>query len=294
VVLKSFGLFYFSLFVLGSIVALADKRTRKFTTFILIQSLVIFILFARTQDFDSHHRYLLLPPVLLFASFFLVRIVGMIKNVRLLTLGLGGLTLILILNFLTAFGPSKIGGPRKTYPEVFTNIRHQPLVRNDFHEIEKMLTVLTQLLTDPDDKVYVLASSDTLNGNLLNSSWMNFPQHRNICKRVLKTSDIDIRHGFPKDLMKATYVLVGDPIQYHMNPKNQHVVGVPAQMFLDQTGIAASFEKLTYEFNLEGNAKFYLYKKVRPISDSDAAALSEALRQYYPDRENVYKLPEGQ
>ena len=79
-----------------------------------------------------------------------------------------------MLNFLTAFGPSKIGRLGEAYPEVFTNIRHQPLVRNDFNEIEKMLTVLTQLLTDPDDKVYVLASSDTLNGNLLNSSWMNF------------------------------------------------------------------------------------------------------------------------
>ena len=83
VILQSFGLLYFSLFVLGSIAALINKRTRKFAMFILVQSLVIFVLFARTQDFDSHHRYLLLPTVLLFASLFLVDLFGKIKNLKL-------------------------------------------------------------------------------------------------------------------------------------------------------------------------------------------------------------------
>lgn len=292
VILKSFGLLYFSLFLLGSIAALIDKRTRKFAAFVLVQSLVIFVLFARTQDFDSHHRYLLLPPVLLFSSLFLVRFVGSLtekmKNFKLLTLGI--LAVLFMLNFLTAFGSPEIGSPKKAYPTVFTNIRHQPLVRTDFKEIDRLLTVLTELMKDPKDSVYVLASSDALNGNLLNSSWMTFPQHRNVCKKVLKTSDIDIRHGFPRDLMKASYVLVGDPIQYHMNPKNQRVVGIPAGLFLEGKGIATSFEKLPYEFNLDGNAKFYIYKKIKPIPDSDTAALSEMLKQYYPDRENVYQF----
>lgn len=292
VVLKSFGLLYFSLFILGSIVVLIDKRTRKFATFVLVQLLVIFVLFARTQDFDSHHRYLLLPPILLFSSFFLVRLAEKMKNFKLLTLGV--LAVLFVLNFLTAFGPPQIGGPRKAYPAIFTNIRHQPMVRNDFKEIDRLLTVLTELLTDPKDGVYVLASSDVLNGNLLNSSWMTFPQHKNVCKKVLKTTGIDIRQGFPRDLMKASYVLVGDPIQYHMNPKNERVMGVPAGLFLEQKGIATSFVKLPYEFNLDGNAKFYIYKKIKPILDSDAAALSEMLRQYYPDRENIYKIPEEQ
>ncbi len=292
VILQSFGLLYFSLFVLGSIAALINKRTRKFAMFILVQSLVIFVFFARTQDFDSHHRYLLLPPVILFSSLFLVRLTEKMKNFKLLTLGT--LAALFVLNFLTAFGPQKIGGPKKAYPAIFTNIRHQPLVRNDFKEIERMLAVLTQLMTDPKDSVYVLASSDALNSNLLNSAWMIFPQHRNVCKKVLKTSDIDIRHGFPRGLMKANYVLVGDPIQYHMNPKNQRVVGIPAGLFLEQKGIAASFEKLPYQFHLDGNANIYIFKKTGPIPDSAVTDLSERLKQYYPDRENVYKIREKQ
>lgn len=295
VVLKSFGLLYFSLFILGAIAALMDKRTRKFAAFVLVQSLVIFALFARTQDFDSHHRYLLLPPVILFSSLFLVRFVGSLaekmKNFKLLALGT--LAALFVLNFLTAFGPSEIGGPKKTYPAVFTNIRHQPLVRNDFKEIERMLSVLTGLMSNPEDRVYVLASSDTMNSNLLNSAWMTFPQHGNICKKVLKTSDIDIRHGFPRGLMKASYVLVGDPVQYHMNPKNQRVVGVPAGLFLEQKGIATSFERLPHEFNLDGDVKIYIYKKIKPFRDSDAADLSAMLKQYYPDRENVYRFQEN-
>ena len=177
---------------------------------------------------------------------------------------------------------------------MFTNIRHQPLVRNDFKEIDRLLTVLTELMTGPRDSVYVLASSDALNSNLLNSAWMTFPQHRNVCKKVPKTSDIDIRHGFPKPLLTASYVLVGDPVQYHMNPKNQRVVGIPAGLFLERKGIAASFEKLPYHFHLDGNANIYIFKKTGPIPDSAVADLSERLKQYYPDRENVYKIREKQ
>lgn len=288
VVLKSFGMLYFSLFLLGSIAALIDKRTRKFAIFVLVQSLVIFVLFARTQDFDSHHRYLLLPPVILFSSFFLSRLTCKIKNFRLLTLG--SLAALFLLNFLTAFGLPEIGGPKEAYPAVFTDIRHQPLVRHDFKEIERLLNVLEGLLTGSDDRVYVLASSYILNCNILDSAYLSLNRHKDIAKKILWTNGVDKREGYPQTLLSAKYVIVADPIQYHLKPQDQLSMGIPAELVLKGEGIGASFNKLPYKFNLDESVKVYIYKKIKPIRDSDAADLSEMLRQYYPDRENVYQI----
>src|SRR6185295_6404972 len=63
-IVKNFGLFYFSLFVLGAAWAIIDTRTRRFAIFLLIQWLITFALFGRTQDFEYHHLYLLLPAIL--------------------------------------------------------------------------------------------------------------------------------------------------------------------------------------------------------------------------------------
>ena len=291
VVLRNFGLFYFALFVCGAVIATIDKKTRKFAIFLLAQWLVIFILFARTQDFDTHQLYLLLPPVLLFSSLFLTRLANAMKNFKILTIS--SVTLILFLNFLTAFTVKEFRN-RWVPPQLLTYIRHTPLVRNDINELKRILAVLAKLLVDPQDRVYILASSDALNSNILDSAYLSFNSYKDVSKRIYKTHNIDKRDGFPQELLDAKYVMVGDPAQYHMNPKDQRVVGVPVKMFLEQTGIATSFLKLPYEFKLDKDVKIFIYKKIKPIRDSDAAYLSEMLRSYYPDRENVYKIPEKQ
>lgn len=288
-VIKSFGLFYFVLFVLGAIYAVIDKKLRKFAIFLLAHWVVMFVLFARTQDFDAHHFYLLLPVVVIFSSLFLAYFFDAIKKFKIIAIGC--VTLIFVLNFWTAFGLDETRD-RKAPPGLFTINRQAPLVRHDIQEVEKILITLQELLTQPGDRVYVLASSDALNPSILDSAYMHFGRYKDICKKVYKTHDIDKRHGFPRDLLKAQYVIVADPVQYHMRPKDQQVMGIPAGLFLENKGIASSFEKLPYEFVLEGNVKVYFYKKVKPIQDADVADLSEMLRQYYPDNKNVYEIKE--
>lgn len=287
VILNSFGLLYFSLFLLGAIGALINKKTRGFAMFVLVQSVIIFVMFARTQDFDTHHRYLLLPPVLFFSSLFLNHIFCKMKNFKILTLGC--LAVLFALNYFIAFGPHE-KFDKKPYPSVFTNIRHRPLVRNDFKEIERMLVTLKELLTGPEDRVYVLASSDILNSNMLHSAWMFFGRYKDICQKILPTHNVDKRNGFPLPLLTTQYVIVADPVQ---NPMDQWVVGIPTELFLGQKGVATSFQKLPYEFNLDGGVKAYIYKKIKPIQASDAAYISQMLERYYPGREDIYKIKDN-
>ena len=285
VVLKSFGLLYFTLFILGCVYALATKSTRKIALFALSQTIVIFILFAKTQDFDTHHRYLLLPQLIMFAAIFLNRFLLNPNKYKVVLVGC--LAVLLLFNWFIAFSPREIVEV-KSYPTVFTNIRHPPRIRNDLKEIGRMCAVLEKLLQKTDDRIYVLASSEVLNSHIMTSAWIYFQKYKDISSKVLQTHDLDIKSGFPMPLLRANYVIVADPIQYGPRPENQRVVAIPSEMFLKQKGIATSFEKLPYEFTLKNNVRVNIYRKIKPIRTFDVIYLSELLRRYYPDREYIY------
>src|SRR5262245_38826641 len=76
-------------------------------------------------------------------------------------------------------------------------------------------------------------------------------RYKDLSKRILTTRDVDKRDGFPRALLTAKYVIVASPIQYHVSPRDQRVVGIPEQLILDGRNIGASFVKLLYQFNLD-------------------------------------------
>ena len=287
VVINYFGLFYFSLFLLGAVYAINNRDIRAFSMLLLLQWLIIVLLFSRTQDFGSHHLYMLLPTMLLFSSLFISRL--MIKSASLKLVVVCGVMVLFVLNFLAALSSKQLWYT-KSYPGIFTSIRHPSLVRYDINEIDRMLSVLTGLLTDPNDRVYVLASSIILNSSILDSSYLSLNRHGEIARKVLSTRDVDKRDGFPQQLLTAKYVVVGDPIQYHLRPQDQRVVGIPAESVLTQRNIGTSFVKLPYEFNLDDGVRAYIYQRTRRFNDSDLDYLSELFKKFYPDREYLYKI----
>ncbi len=290
---SNFGLFYFFLFVLGAIVSVMNKKTRRFSILLLIQAPILFVLFAKTQDFHPHHLYLLMPTMLLFPSLFITRL---LLRARRFTLILAcGLVFIFMLSIFSAFSPEGVWNAG-VYQKVLTHVRHVPLVRSDIDdikEVDRMLSVLEELVTSPDDRIYVLASSPILNCSILDSAYLTLNRHQNVAKKILWTNDVDKRDGFPREFLTAQYVVVADPIQYHLIPKDQRVVGIPAELVLKETGIGSAFSKLPYEFNLDGNVKAYIYKKIKPFSDSDLEMFSELLKKDYPDRPNIYEMKKG-
>jgi hypothetical protein len=283
-VFHGFGLLAFSIFIVGAVQSIFDKTTRHFSIFLLVQWLVIFYLYSKTQDFGPHHFYLLLPAMLLFSALFITRLF-----MRYGVVVWSGVILLLIMNFLSAFSSQELWY-RKPLAWILTDIRHPPLVRGDVGEIDRMLAVLTETLTDPGDRVYVLASSNIVNWSILRNARLSLNRHAEISKRILATNDWDKRDGFPQRLLTTKYVIVANPIQYHARPSEQRVVGIPAQLILDGKNIGKSFIKLPYQFNLDGGVKAYLYKKMTSFDDSDLGALSQMFKNYYPDRPNIYQI----
>jgi hypothetical protein len=200
-----------------------------------------------------------------------------------------GVVLLLAMNFLAGFSPDPLW-QRKPFNWILTGNRHSPLVRNDIEEIDRMLDVLSKTLTNPDDRVYVLASSWVLNSSIVRNAPLSLNRYAEISPKVLQTHDWDKRDGFPERLLTANYVIVADPIQYHVQPSDQRVIGIPAEMILTGKNIGRSFVKLPYRFELDRGVKCYIYRKLGEFDSSDLAALAGMLKNYYPDRPSIYKI----
>jgi len=289
--LNPFGILYSFPFVLGAFYGIFNKRTRDFSILLISQLIIIFLLFTITQDFGYHHSYLMLSTILLFSSLCITNFIFSIKKLRIFACIF--IILIFVLNFFTAFSPNELLGKTKVskiFSGIFTDIRHPPMVRNDIKEICRILNTLNVLAVNSDDNIYVLASSHVLNFQVLKHAYLSFNCGNDVSGKILFTNDVDKRDGLPRHFFTAKYVVVAFPVQYHLHPSNQRIVGIPAELILEQKGIGRSFEKLPYEFTLDKGVKVYIYKKVKAFNDSDLEALSGMLKAYYPLRENICSI----
>jgi hypothetical protein len=109
-------------------------------------------------------------------------------------------------------------------------------------------------------------------------------------KHILPTHHVDKRDGFPHPIFDARYIVLGVPIQYHLRPSDQKVIGLFAEQVFHQERLGRSFQKLPHTFQLEGNVNAFIYEKKEPIRRADAEDLSEAFVRSYPDLQSKFRL----
>ena len=283
-----FGPFVVLLFLLGVMQAVLDKDMRKFAFFLIAQFTITALLFLRTQDFGYHHYYLLLPTMFIFISLFVITLFDNLKK-GLNALFLIGYIAFLVMNFSFVFIPmasEHLGSIAYLFPK----IKYHPLVRNDLKEIDTLLGTLENLSKDNGDLIYVLSSSGRLNSDILRNACLSNKRLCTIRERILLTHDVDKRDGFPQQFLTARYVIVTDPVQYHLRPNDQRVIGVLAGKLLNQEGIGSSYKKLPYHTVLDGNVNTYIYEKVTAFKKSDLTSLSQQFIHYYPDKKEKFEI----
>jgi hypothetical protein len=245
-----------------------NPNTRRFAFFLVVQGLVTYLLFIRVQDLDRHHQYLLIPTI---AILVYSGLSGFIMNVHdRLMKKIGGATLLLLLGLNFIIGFSFIPN-QEVFPKLFSGYQHQPLVRNDIAEVDRLLIdvfgyIDNDIATNPSVQptIYVVSSSSTLNDDILRNRCKDIINNTsfNCDKVILESSHIDKRDLEPVDVFGAKYVIVGNPIGYHLNPRGQKVVGNLAKQFLEnEEGISQKFTKLDIEYCLEKNTKVYIYQR---------------------------------
>lgn len=283
-----FGLFYITLTVLGLFISLYFKNSRKFASFLLIQWFITFVLFTRISYFAFHHYYLLQPTILLFILLFITELLLKIKSKGIKIITCSVYCLVSIAIFVVVFFPGA-SSYAKQAKGLFPQLQFYPMVREDIDEIKRMLNVLGNLLTDPNDRVYVLSGSERLNSDHFQKARLSLKGIPPVDRHTFRTHDLDLRDGFPSDLFKAKYVIVTDPVQCDLGCKKQRVISVAAESILKGENMGSSYERLPYEFTLLKGMRAYIYKRDDSPVQADIKSLSDALRKYYPDNPVVYE-----
>ena len=283
---QTFGVLPLAVFALAFFYTLLVPSLRRYTLFVVAQTTLAFGLMGRLQTLGPHHYYLVLPAVGFVLSVAAMHGIHRFeRGYRMPVVGTLGIA-VMVMGFLKVLVPSvPVPGP-----VLLPTITFPPLVRHDLAVVARLMDTLDQLLHDPDDHAYVLASSQTLNSSVLANSHMVLPRTAKSERQLAQTHDVDQRDDFPAGLLDARYVIIGRPIQYHLDPKDQRLVGIPAQQIIDGTGIGTHYQKLDLAFDLENDVKVEVYEQVEGLQRADIDTLLADFRHAYPDRAHLYRL----
>jgi hypothetical protein len=240
-----------------------------------MQSVAIFILFTNTQTIGVHHHYLLVP----FIAYPLVIIYLYAKNCKTIFIT------FLIIAFLSAYSfiGSRSTAVRAIHQSIFgisENVR--PIIRSDISTLKSIGAFLSETML-PADYVYVLASSDAYNDDILRNTYLPIAPPVN----VSGTRHIDKRDGFPYYFFDATYVIVSDPIQTHVEPSGQRVITVLADAIL--SGECPNLVKIK-SYKIQDDITINIYHKVFEYSPIFIEKLQNEFQNYYPDYPNLYNI----
>ncbi len=132
----------------------------------------------------------------------------------------------------------------------------------------------------PDGKVCGLGSSYTFSGQLIGELWQLRPE-RGLSGRKLGAAmpDVDTVDGPPGAALKDCAILiVGDPVQTHLDPNYQQTIIVPSREMLTGQGIGAKFRRTGEVFHLEKGVRAVVFERLAPLDDADIAALQARWR----------------
>jgi hypothetical protein len=158
---------------------------------------------------------------------------------------------------------------------------HPP--RADLAELAR-LKAWVEARARPDNRVCGLGSSYTFSGQLIEELWQLDPVHSPIYAEArlrpsVTMSDVDTVEGPPNpELKTCAIMLVGDPVQTHLDPNYQQTVIVPSREMLSGQGIGAHYRRTGEVFHLENGVDAVVFEQTIPLTDADMAALAERWR----------------
>lgn len=207
--LRYYGYICFA-FVILSIFAVVRKKTRYFTLFLIIQSVIMFLLFVRIQTISYHHHYLFATNVLLLI---ILGVRSVPKFKKFLT---GTVIVFFVFNCIYSYVPFK-----PDLAPYMTSKRFAPKTA-DTEKIISLCDALNKMNAEDQGPVYILASSEILNDDMLRNC--KLPKIQNALNNHFGTAHVDKRDGFPNNLLLAKYIVVADPVQVHLGEENQQII----------------------------------------------------------------------
>lgn len=267
------GLILFLFILAGAVYLFARRGKMFFFINLLLQTGVAYFLFNNVQNFGIHHYYLIAVPLCLLLTVGICLIVSerpqWVARLLFILVIFG----VLIWNFGQTYYPA-MAAARNTV--LLSKATAYPRVRDDIAVIRQMVADLNRWTENNGKKVYVLASSATLNDGIVQRAYA--PEALDAVPTLLKTNHVDLRDGFPDQFFQADFVVVAEPVQYHLRPSDQRVIGVLANAMLDRTFDNFSQVK-TYQ--LQQNVTVRVFEKTEAFSKHDISYVHSSFEKYY-------------
>jgi hypothetical protein len=231
--------------------------------------------------YDSVHYTLHLTPLVILGLTLLWLSLPRLSHQLLLS--------VLLLNLLLSLTP--LGTQPFPGRKLFASA-HPPLVRHDYDELMGLVDTLHQL-TPNDEPLHLIAASSHLNRGLLrNAHWRRYPPdsipldcHIPCGIEIIGLPTADSNSIYPLEpLLAAEYIVLADPLQYHLPLTQQQVIAVPYQVFTESWAIADDFERLPQTFTLDGNVRVSLYQRRRPTTWQTAVKTLIEMQSRFGDR----------
>jgi hypothetical protein len=283
--LSQSGAFLCCLAAVGAVLCLRSEKNRLKGVFFLAQSAVSFLLFTRVQSLGIQHLYLFVPALLFFAVYGAVFLPEAIltaasarPRLRFAPRAVSALIALLVaLNFSNSYFREATAALAPV-DAMFAQKKLYRRERADIGEIQRLVAAVNAL-TRGGKYAYALASSDILNTDILTNA--ELPGARYAVHNQLYTYDVDKRDGFPPYFYLADVLVVASPVQLHLSPDDQRVVGVPAAAIL--AGEAGDSLERVGTFVLDGGVEAYLYERVKPYSREFLRGVDGAFKAAYPE-----------
>src|SRR5271165_2559565 len=95
----------------------------------------------------------------------------------------------------------------------------------------------------------------------------------------VKMPDVDEVEGPPAAGLKdCAIIIVGDPVQTHLDPDHQQTVILPSREMLTGQGIGKKYRRTGEVFHLEKGVSAVVFERIAPLDDADIAALQSRWR----------------
>lgn len=247
----------------------ARSRDRRLLRLTLGGTGVAAALFLRIQTPYIHHLDLIAPAIVAPIAASLMLVFARAPRAALVGLAaLGALTLSPLAAALNPLRLAPIAGlPRAS--------------RADLEELERLKDWVDQRAR-PDAKVCGLGSSYTFSGQLIGELWQLHPE-RGTDWLTRETSvampDVDEVDGPPAaGLKNCAILIVGDPVQTHLDPDHQLTVITPSREMLTGQGIGENYRRTGEVFHLEKGVSATVFARIAPLDDADIAALQSRWR----------------
>jgi len=192
---------------------------------------------------------------------------------------LSGFTIFVTVNLIVGFLPLRLNPQLSLLRYYLFSSLNAPLIRADYQEVVHLVTYLRSL-SSHEGMIYVVDSSGLMNFDLLRKAEEVMYNDRRL--NIGVTPQIDSRDFYPLELlMKAEYVILTSPIQFHLsNPQEQKVVEVVYKIFTERSKVAQDFRRLQEQFNLAGGAILSIYQRLHPSSIKTAVQSFAYMRSF--------------